>query len=111
MPVVFLPGASAPEAWVWETLRANPYASAGELGGEVAQLSGQISRLDSIYDSASDSLSNITKTKLRELARSLEWGVADVCRVVARKETERRESDIQPLVEGLENALLQWRAA
>lgn len=43
------------------------------------------------------------------------WGARhfrrDICRVVAREKTGRKDSDVQPLVEGLENAALQWRAA
>lgn len=43
------------------------------------------------------------------------WGARhfrrDICRVVAREKTGRKESDVQPLVEGLESAAPQWRAA
>jgi len=75
-----------------------------------AELSDRMNRLDSVYDSASDHPSQIAKTKLRGLSELLDWDVPDVCRLVARLEAGRKESDIQPLVEGLANALLQWRA-
>ena len=106
----FLPGNNAPEVWVWDILRGNLDDIAPELGSNTGQLAAEISKWDSIYDSASDSSSNIAKIKLRELAESLSWNASDICRLVAKQETTRRESDIQPLVEGLENALLQWRA-
>ena len=110
VPVKFLPGNRAPEAWIWEMLRGNPDASAAELGSDTALLAMRISQADSVYDSASDSPSNIAKAKLRNLAESLDWNPSDICRVVARQEINRKESDIQPLVESLESVLLQWRA-
>ena len=110
IPLFFLPGRHAPEIWVWERLREAPGVSKA-LGVSAGELSTTMQRLDSIYDSASDSPSEIVKAKLRELSETLKWSSQDVCRVVARQEAERKESRIQPLVEGLENAVLQWRAA
>ena len=110
VPVLFLPGRDAPEVWIWDTLRRNTDAVAGELGLAPGDLSERMTRLDSVYDSASDRPSEIAKSKLRSLSEALGWSVPDVCRVVARLEAGRKESDIQPLVEGLQSALLQWRA-
>ncbi len=110
VPVVFLPGQEAPEAWIWDLLRKNPNTLAAELGSDPGHLTEQIRQLDSIYDSASDHLSSIVKAKLRNLAESLEWNAADICRLVARSEANRRDSDIQPLVEVLQDALLRWRS-
>ena len=110
VPVLFLPGRDAPESWVWDGLRRLPAGSTDELGTEPGDLSERMSRLDSIYDSASDPPPRIAKTKLRGLAESLGRSAPELCRVVARLEAGRKESDIQPLVEGLESTLLQWRA-
>lgn len=109
-PVLYLPG-GAPEIWVWDRLRRGAGEEAGELRIDPGDLSEQVKRLDSVYDSASDRPSEIAKAKLHGLAEFLGWEVPDVCRAIARLETTRRGSDIQPLVEGLESALLQWRAA
>ena len=110
VPVLFLPGRDAPEVWIWNELRKNADAAAAELGLAPGDLSEQMARLDSVYDSASDRPSEIAKSKLRSLSESLNWNVPDLCRVVARLEAQRKDSDIQPLVEGLQSALLQWRA-
>ena len=110
VPVLFLPGGDAPEVWVWETLPRHKAAVAGELRIGDGDLSERMSRLDAIYDSASDRPSEIAKAKLRGLSEPLDWEVPDICRIVARLEVERTESDIQPLVEQLENALNKWRA-
>ena len=110
VPVLYLPGDGAPEIWVWERLRRRTSDEAGELGSDSNDLPERMGRLDSLYDPASDSPSEIAKTKLRNLAESLGKDAPDVCRAVARWEAGREESDIQPLVEGLEGALLRWRA-
>ena len=110
VPVLYLPGDDAPEIWVWERLRRSTDGEARELGVDSSGLSERMKSLDSIYDPASDRPSEIAKTKLRNLAEPLGRDVPDVCRAVARREAGRGESDIQPLVEGLEGALLRWRA-
>ena len=110
VPVLFLPGREAPEIWIWDALRRNADAAAEELGFAPSDLTGLMARLDSVYDSASDRPAEIAKSKLRSLTELLSWSVPDVCRVVARLETRRKESDIQPLVEGLQSAVTQWRA-
>ena len=67
-------------------------------------------RLDAVYDSASDGPSQIAKAKLRDPAEALGRNAADVCRAAARLEAGRKQSGIQPAVEGLQDALQQWRA-
>ena len=109
VPVLFLPGNGAPEVWVWERLRADGGA-AQELGIYADNMAKRISRLDAVYDSASDGPSQIAKAKLRDLAEALGRNAADVCRAAARLEAGRKQSGIQPAVEGLQDALQQWRA-
>ena len=111
VPVLYVPGDHAPEMWVWQQLRSGSHMRAAEaLGIEPGDLSGRMDKLDAIFDSASDNPSAIAKTKLPSLADALDWDVPDVCRVVARLETDRQGSDIQPLVRDLEAALLHWRS-
>ncbi len=110
-PVFFLPGNGSPEAWVWERLRINAGIHAADLGIDSGSLSEEMDKLDSVFDSASSSLSHITKTKLRNLGEYLKWDTPNLCRRVARSEANLEESDIQPLVERLESTLLNWRAS
>ncbi len=109
VPVLFLPGDDAPEPWVWAQLRGSAGEQAAELGVAAAELSERMQRLDAIYDSASDRPGAIAKAKLRGLAEPLGRSPADLCRAVARWETDRAESAIQPLVEALQSILLEWR--
>ena len=108
--VLFLPG-DAPEVWVWCALRKFSTEEAAELGFGTDDLAARMNQLDSIYDSASDSPARIAKTKLHGLAEAQGRRVPDIARLVGRLETGKSGSDIQPLAEGLESVLLQWRAA
>ena len=107
--VLFLPGGGAPENWVWEKLRHIPDPDVSQLGINRAGLSNLMNRLDALYDSASDSPSEIAKSKFRSLSDSLHRRTSDICRIVARLEADQTESDIQPFVEELQRILLQWR--
>ena len=108
IPICYLPGSDGPEVWVWDRLRHNP-AAAKELHLDPAELSERMARLDAVYDTASDRPAAIAKTKLHGLAEPLGRDTPDLCRVLARLEANRQDSAIQPLLEGLENAILQWR--
>ena len=107
--VLFLPGSGTPESWVWETLRAKSEAVAEDLGTTQANLLKQLNQLDAVYDTASDSPQEIAKSKLSSLCEYLDREAPEVCRMVARRETARKDSDIQPLVENLQDVLLAWR--
>ena len=107
--ILFLPGKDAPENWVAERLRYIPDVDASQLGVNQTGLSNLMNSLDAIYDSASDAPSEIAKNKFRSLAESLNRETSEICRIVARLEADRAESDIQPLVGELQGILRQWR--
>ena len=107
--ILFLPGNAAPESWVWERLRYIPNVEASQLGVNQTDLSNLMNSLDTIYGSASDSPSEIAKNKFRSLSDSLRREASDICRIVGRLEAGRTDSDIQPLVENLQQILLQRR--
>ena len=110
VPVLFLPGPDAPEAWVWSVLPRLLDGGAQEFGAEPVELMQWIERIDTIYASAAGTASEIAKGKLYDLSEKLGREIGDVCRVVGRLEAERDDSDIQPLVEALEEALQSWRS-
>ena len=110
VPVLFLPGQAAPEVWVWEMLRLHREAVAGELRIPAEELAERMNRQDAVFASASDGPSEIAKAKLRGLSEPVGREVPDICRIVARLEVERTDSDLQPLVERLEDALERWRS-
>ena len=107
--ILFLPGNEAPESWVWDRLKYIPDAEIGRLGNTRAGLSNLMNQLDAIYSSASDSPSEIAKNKFQSLSESLRREASEICRIVARLEAGQRESDIQPLADGMQEILRQWR--
>lgn len=109
VPVLFIPGCHAPELWVWETLARHTPEGASTLGVAHSELLALMERANAVYDSASDGPSVIAKYKLRTLADAIRRDTPDICRMVARLQAGNRDSDIQPLVSGLESALLDWR--
>ena len=110
VPVLFLPGDGSPEIWVWERLRAFSPDASKMLGVAREELMERMNRQDSIYDRPSGSSSGIAKSKLHALAETLHMDTPGICRIVARLESEWKESDIQPLVEEMQTLLLKWRA-
>ena len=110
VPVLFLPGNEAPETWIWSKLQKHTILKAKELRVDAEELVTRIGDLDRVYDSVSDSPANIAKSKLQMLCDNIDIDVPTICRRVAYEEVQRSDSDIQPLVNKLEDELLQWRA-
>lgn len=106
-PVLFLPGQHAPEVWIWEVMRRSLDIIAEELGA--SSLSDVMNQQDAVYDLASDTPSNIAKSKLRSLSEELNRSAPEICRIVARLEATNDASEIQPLRESLEEAISEWR--
>lgn len=109
IPVLFLPGDHAPECWVWKCLTATLDSLAQPLGSDVNSLRKILNQLNALYDGASGAQSEIAKTKLRNLAEKLRQDPEDLCRIVARHEAWKKDSDIRPLVEQLKKCVLDWR--
>ena len=107
--ILFLPSRETPESWVWKRLQHIPDPDASQLGTNLTDLSELMTQLDALYDSASDTPSEIAKSKFRSLSEGLNRDSSEICRIVARLEADRQESDIQPLVSDLRGILRQWR--
>ena len=108
IPILFLPGNDAPENWVWDKLQQISDADAAQLGTNSGVLSNLMGQLDATYAPVSES-PETPKTKFLTLSEHLSREAPEVCRILARLEAERKESDIQPFVEELQRILLQWR--
>jgi len=109
VPVVFLPGQSAPETWVWTLIVERCADLALGLGIGVEQFRDLLLRIGAIYDSVSDRRSAIAKAKLDELANQLDQTTGQLCRLVARADADSRPSELRPLMEAIHRALLDWR--
>ncbi|MYG37801.1 MAG: ATP-binding protein [Synechococcus sp. SB0676_bin_10] len=109
-PVLFLPGQHAPEVGVWEQIRKRSREITHWLGDHPESLQTRMANLDSVYNAASDTPSEIAKVKLQDLAQSYNRIPAELGRAVARVEAELPGSRIQPLVNGLRDAVGRWRS-
>ena len=109
VPVLFLPGAAGPEAWIWEQLRKNAGQSAAAFGLSDNELAQKMRRLAAVFDGTDGRPPEIAKLKMARLAESLDRTVADLCRTAIAIEAGRRESDIQPLIADLAEAVHRWR--
>ena len=107
--ILFLPGNGSPESWIWDRLKYIPDTEIKRLGNTRAGLTNLMNQLDAIYSSASDPPSEIAKNKFRSLSDNLRREASEICRIVARLETDQRESDIRPLADELQGILRQWR--
>ena len=107
--ILFLPGSGTPESWVLEKLHQHLEIHASRLEIDPGDLSNLMNSLDATYALASESSSEIAKNKFRSLSENLRREASEICRIVARLEADRRESDIQPLVDELRGILIQWR--
>lgn len=106
-PILFLPGHEAPEVWVWKRLKESPEIFSNELGG--FPLSELTSRLDAVYNSASDSSSAIATSKPQSLSEQMNHTAPEICRIVTRLEIANDVSEIQRLRQSLEESILEWR--
>ena len=97
--VLYLPGNESPEIWVWDRLRKHREEASQKLYITSSELIEQMNRLDDMYDTASDSLSVIIKTKLQGLSEALSRRTQDICRSVAELEARKSGSDIETFVE------------
>ena len=57
-----------------------------------------------------DHITDIAKLRLFELGESLSRSDVDICRLVASELAGDKTSDLQPLVERVESAILDWRS-
>lgn len=108
VPVLFLPGKEGPENWIWEKLQQISDPDTAQLGTNPGVLSTLMNQLDATYAPVSGS-PETPKIKFRTLSEQLSREAPEVCRIVARLEAGRKESDIQPFLEDLLQILLQWR--
>jgi len=108
--ILFLPGSESPESWVWDRIKdIRPDVVIEQLGIERSVLTNVMSQLDATYDLASEPPSDIAKNKFRSLSDALRRDTTEICRIVARLEANKKDSDIQPLVNDLRGILRQWR--
>ncbi|MGR3913432.1 MAG: AAA family ATPase [Gammaproteobacteria bacterium] len=110
LKVLFLPGDSTPEIWVWECLQKNALSWAKYLGLSGHAMLEEIKHIDAIYAAASDTPGVIAKHKLQDLAEKSNRDAPNICRIIAQLEAKSNSGDMRVLVNELKDILLNWRA-
>ena len=109
VPVFFLPGSGGPEAWIWEQLQENADQVAAAFGVGVNELLRKTRRIDSAFAGTAGRPAEIAKYMMEQLAEFLDRTVAGLCREAIAIEAARKQSEIQPLITDLGDAVHRWR--
>ncbi len=113
--LLFLPGDTNPEAWIWEKLKMHTGEYAESLGLTEESLRRLLEDFERMFDGATDSLSNKQKGRLQVLANELTRDIRDICRLAGKTETHRllsnrsRDLAFRLFIQDFQDAITQWR--
>lgn len=106
--VVFLPGSSSPETWIWQCLTKHPTEYAADFSVPTDALESQLTRLAHLFEAANDKEENKVKERLYTLCEQfLKREQCEVARLVGKREATRGE--LFSVTQSLENAVNAWR--
>ena len=107
-----LPSGEIPEDWLWHKLKQYPDDYRELLSAPAANKDEFLRELDDkekLYQGASDNNTNKAKRRLESLTDYLRLDSSAVARKVAKREAERNNSDLQPMISELKDAINRWR--
>ena len=106
--ILFLPGESRPEQWLWNAIKGNTSKYGALLAIGQAQLETTMQEAESILSGATTSESEREKSQLQFLADRLQKHETEIARLVARQNTEDR-GEIIDFATDLEDEIRDWR--
>ena len=107
---IFLPGTSAPESWLWDTIKKNSESYASEFGTPANALNQRLSSIEQTYSGDPNvRLRDIPKAKLAILADELNRSSPEIARIVGKLEVEKNGKTISEFRIGLEEQIDSWR--
>lgn len=106
--ILFLPGESRPEQWLWNAIKENASKYGALLAIGQAQLETAMQEAESILSGATTSESEREKGQLQFLAERLQKHETEIARLVARQNTEDR-GEIIDFATDLEDEIRDWR--
>ena len=106
--ILFLPGESHPEEWLWNAIKENTSEYGALLAIGQAQLENTMQEAESILSGATTSESERQKGQLQFLAERLQKHETEIARLVARQNTEER-GEIIDFATDLEDEIRDWR--
>lgn len=106
--LLFLPGDSLPEEWLWNAIKENTSKYGALLAIGQAQLENALQEAESILSGATTSESERQKGQWQFLAERLQKPETEIARLVARQNTEER-GEIIDFATDLEDEIRDWR--
>jgi len=106
---LYLPGA-VPEEWAWRVLQQHLSEYAQLVGLDEKNLREMLQMQDKFFDNATDKPATKIKNKFYAFCGRLKRSHTEFMRLVARRETQRQDWAIQPVVYELEVQLRRWQA-
>ena len=106
--LLFLPGDSLPEEWLWNAIKENTSKYGALLAIGQAQLENALQEAEAILSGATTSESERQKGQLQFLAERLQKPETEIARLVARQNTEER-GEIIDFATDLEDEIRDWR--
>ena len=104
--LLFLPGDSPPEQWLWDAVRKRPDDYASRLGLTAADMKKSMDDLKRLFNGRVQQR-DAAKVSITALADRLERTVPDVARIVGQREAERNA--MPELLAGLRTLIERWR--
>ena len=109
---LFLPGRSAPEAWIWNAVRDRPDEYAREYGLSVQDLRARLASIEQTFaGDATTRRQDVPKAMVRALADELTRAVPEIARIAGRLETEGARGEMAAFSVGLTEQIDAWRQA
>ena len=106
--LLFLPGDSSPEGWLWNAIRKNTSTYGPLLAIGESELEFTMNEAESIMSGTTASESELRKGQMRFLADRLQKQETEIARLVARYNTEIKD-EIIDFATDLEDKIRDWR--
>ena len=109
---LFLPGRSAPEAWIWSAVRDRPDEYAREYGLTVQDLRARLASIEQTFaGDLTTRRQDVPKAMVRALANELTRTAPEIARIAGRLETEAARGEMVAFSVGLTEQIDAWRQA
>ena len=107
---LFLPGEGPPEQWLWDVLGERPAEYETHLGMSSTDIRARMREAEQVMaGSLRMRAKEAAKLRMGALARRLGRDVADLARIVGRRETEMESYEVRGLVRGFQERIALWR--
>lgn len=105
--ILFLPGDSGPEKWIWEEIKQNPDYYENLLS--IPQLNNEMQTIEQQFSGAGLTPKTMFKDYLQSLSENLSKPIGEIGRTIARDCAKNNKGGIMSFVTELEDEIGKWR--